>query len=338
MKNDGISVVICCYNSSLRIIETLRYLSLQKFSSSLAWEIVLVDNASTDQTAEIALNYWRQLKLPTRLTVINEVKQGLSNARAKGVKASLYPIIVFCDDDTWLFENYLQTSFEVMQSDELIGAVGGEGIATSSDPLPAWFDKYKYYFACYPQGNSSGQLNDPSAFLFGAGLVTRKHLLEQVFSMGNFLAIDRAGNKLSAGGDNELCYRLRLQGYKLWYHSSLKFYHFMPPQRLTYEYLHRLLDGISYSRMQLVLYDYVLTGKEVSSITWFLDILNRLYLLIVSVIGRPSVKMKFERRIAISTSWSAFLAILHLFGSYKTIYKRLMLWKNDFSISNNRSL
>ena len=50
----GISVVVCCYNSIARIGETLTYLSNQKVPADVAWEIVLVDNASTDRTADFA--------------------------------------------------------------------------------------------------------------------------------------------------------------------------------------------------------------------------------------------------------------------------------------------
>jgi glycosyltransferase involved in cell wall biosynthesis len=54
----GVSVIICCYNSEKRIEEVLHHLDKQKDTNHFLWEIILVDNASTDNTAEIARNTW----------------------------------------------------------------------------------------------------------------------------------------------------------------------------------------------------------------------------------------------------------------------------------------
>ncbi|NJN42415.1 MAG: glycosyltransferase [Flammeovirgaceae bacterium] len=58
---EGVSVIICCYNSSSRIEKTLEHLFQQKTNSRLHWEIILVDNASTDQTKATAIKRWSNL-------------------------------------------------------------------------------------------------------------------------------------------------------------------------------------------------------------------------------------------------------------------------------------
>jgi len=60
-SKDGISVVICCYNSASRLPATLQHIAEQSLDSEILWEIIIVDNASTDNTAEIASTYWQFL-------------------------------------------------------------------------------------------------------------------------------------------------------------------------------------------------------------------------------------------------------------------------------------
>src|SRR6202035_5061082 len=90
-KNNGVSVIICCYNSVDRLPQTLKHLANQNVPDGLSLEILLVDNASTDHTAERALEIWNQL-LPGSmiLRVIQEPKPGQQFARISGAKAAKY--------------------------------------------------------------------------------------------------------------------------------------------------------------------------------------------------------------------------------------------------------
>lgn len=319
----GVSVIICCYNSSLRITETLRHLSLQRTVPALAWEIIVVDNASTDDTEEIARTYWDALKANIKLSVVKESRPGLSHAREKGIESSAYDIILFCDDDNWLFKDYIQTSFEIMQNHPHIGAAGGMGIAVTDGTLPDWFKEYKLY-ASYPQAEKPGELTGIYAALYGAGMIVRKGAIEYINSLGvGFILKDRTGNSLVSGGDYELCYLLKLTGYNLWYDERLKFHHYMPPQRLTREYLIKLINGVAYSGMYLVLYHYALTGKKVTRFTWLIDVVYRVKILISTGIKTFFLRDKFKRRIAISSSWNSLKGIVHQIGTYKKTSARI---------------
>lgn len=321
----GVSVIICCYNSASRIRETLRHLFLQKTESSLLWEIIIIDNASTDNIAQVASAYWENLNTTVKLSVVKEPVPGLSRARFTGVKSAVYDVIIFCDDDNRLFESYIQIAFDVMQSNKKIGALGGEGIAVSDKGLPDWFEEYKRYYACYPQAEKTGVLTSSSAFLYGAGLVIRKKAIEYLYSLKiNFLTTDRSGDKLASGGDNELCYLLRLTGYELWYDERLKFYHYMPEQRLAREYLFRLSAAISYSSMKLILYHYALTKKKVTMVTWHSDFILRLYYLVIGILKTPTASDSMEKKVKLVGSWNALLAIVHQFGQYQKIFKTII--------------
>ncbi|MBK6397553.1 MAG: glycosyltransferase [Bacteroidetes bacterium] len=56
----GISIVICCYNSESRIKETLEALQMQEVGNDIKWEVLLVDNNSTDKTIEVSEMIWKK--------------------------------------------------------------------------------------------------------------------------------------------------------------------------------------------------------------------------------------------------------------------------------------
>jgi glycosyltransferase involved in cell wall biosynthesis len=60
----GVSIIICAYNASKRIVPTLQHLQNQQFNKPISWEVIVVDNASDDNTSEIAVRYGIKIPLP----------------------------------------------------------------------------------------------------------------------------------------------------------------------------------------------------------------------------------------------------------------------------------
>ena len=88
-------MIICCYNSATRLPQTLKHLAEQQVPQDLNWEVIVVDNNSTDHTAEVAKDLWVQYGSPVNLKVVPEWNPGLSNARKKGVYEAKGEIIMF---------------------------------------------------------------------------------------------------------------------------------------------------------------------------------------------------------------------------------------------------
>lgn len=97
---NGISVIVCCYNSAWIIERCLNALLAQQVPSSVLWEIIVVNNASTDDTERIANKVLQKGHISYQL--INEPKAGLLNARKCGIRAARYSYTIFCDDDNVL--------------------------------------------------------------------------------------------------------------------------------------------------------------------------------------------------------------------------------------------
>ncbi|MDQ2094939.1 glycosyltransferase family 2 protein [Rhodalgimonas zhirmunskyi] len=90
------TIVVPAYNAAVTLSETLESLMAQTFRDM---EIVVVDDGSTDKTAQIAQFYVRR---DPRIRVVNQINRGLAGARNSGIAAARGEVIGFCDaDDLW---------------------------------------------------------------------------------------------------------------------------------------------------------------------------------------------------------------------------------------------
>ncbi len=268
----GVSVIVCCHNSAERLPETLRHLSRQSIPLSIPWEVILVDNASTDHTAVTASRLWERFGTRVVLRVVNESTSGQAYAREAGIRASKHDILVFVDDDNWLAADYLRVAFETMSEHGEIGALGGKIKAVFEVAPPSYFQELQAGFAVGPQGNASGDITNYKPHLAGAGIVLRKSAYEKLKRRNfHFLLSGRKQNLLKSGDDTELCLALVLLGYRTWYDSRLQLTHFMPVARLSRRYVFRLARGLEASSPVLSCYEAVIRGSGDSAISVYLE-------------------------------------------------------------------
>lgn len=260
----GISVVICCYNSSRVLPAAIQHLALQEVPPNIPWEIVIVDNASTDDTVALVAAEWAKYTVSgVGFEIVYQPKPGLNYAREMGLKTARFEYIIFCDDDNWLCNTYISTAFNLMEDNPAIGVMGGRGFAVSDTAIPAWFEKVQSHYAVGRQAEFSGDITN-RRFVWGAGMVLRKNVLTTVFESGikSYLS-DRKGGSLNSGGDSEISMWFLLWGYRLWYNENLVYKHFIPADRLTPEYYTRLKEGLESSVLVTEYYNYILQYKNI---------------------------------------------------------------------------
>ncbi len=235
-----ISVIICTYNGSSRLPEVIETLKCQNFQGPL--EIILVDNCSSDETALVVKTLFKQVPKHIQSKYVFEANPGLIHARHAGVKKSDGKYLVFCDDDNFLDKNYLQVVFDFFEKMPVAGILGGEAIAITEGVFPDWFESFQYAYAC---GKKARQTEDITGkrMLWGAGIAIRGNLAKIIFDDTHpFLLTGRKGKELISGEDDEICYRIMITGYHLYYHSALQLRHLIPASRLTIAYRDRLID------------------------------------------------------------------------------------------------
>jgi len=113
-KNPSISVVIPAYNEEKYLPRCLSSLKKQTFQD---FEVIVVDNNSTDKTAEIALKYGAK--------VVRENTQGMTPARERGFREAKAEIIARTDADTIVSPTWLQTIYHTFISNPDIVALSG---------------------------------------------------------------------------------------------------------------------------------------------------------------------------------------------------------------------
>lgn len=262
------SIIICAFNARGRLRETLEHLCLLDYPPE-ALEIILVDNNSTDSTSEYAKNIWKEFDSNIQLRIISESNQGLNYARKCGINEAKFDYIVFCDDDNWLNSNYLIIANNILTQNSCIGVLGGQGIPLSDAvQFPNWFYTFSSCYAVGVQGVKCGDVSD-RGYVWGAGSIVRRDILFKAFSAGHELILSgRKSGAMGAGDDCEMCKWYLVTGYKLWYEDKLTYFHFIPKERLTLEYLEKLLKGLSDSRNVLAYYDEYIKQQFMRR-TWY---------------------------------------------------------------------
>jgi hypothetical protein len=241
----SMTVVICCHNSSGRLRPTLEHLARQDADSS-SWEVVVVDNASTDSTAQTALELWKEFGEPAPLKVVREDKPGLSHARTRGVAEARYETIGFVDDDNWLDPRWVCLAAQIMAENPQIGLLGSGNIEPVFEhQVPEWVNKFAPMLACSSMPGDALQVIVRGGTVAGAGMVTRKTIFRDMRERyGNFQTTGRKGASTASGEDIEFAYVVSILGWKIARHPGLRMRHFIPNGRIRPDYLRKLLVSI----------------------------------------------------------------------------------------------
>ena len=128
-----ISVVLCTYNGSDGLGKTLASLRNQSVPEGLSWELILVDNNSTDNTRNILEEFVQNSGL--QVHYLFELKQGRAFALNTGIRNARGDIIAFTDDDVILDSQWLSGLADTFSRFDC-SAVGGRIIPVWNQPQP----------------------------------------------------------------------------------------------------------------------------------------------------------------------------------------------------------
>ncbi len=196
----AISVVVCSYNGSRTIRECLEGVSRLDYPD---YEVIVVDDGSTDQTAAIASEF--------AVRLIRTPQNGLSNARNTGMRAARGEIVAYLDDDAWPDPHWLRYLAEVFERSGC-AAAGGPNVSPPSDGLLA------SCVADSPGNPAHVLLSDREAeHLPGCNLAIR---VDRLRAISGFDPRFR-----TAGDDVDVCWRLREQGGTLGFHPAALVWH-----------------------------------------------------------------------------------------------------------------
>jgi GT2 family glycosyltransferase len=197
-----VSVVVCVYNGERTLDTCLGSLEKLNYPN---YEVILVNDGSTDASREIAGKY-------PYIRLIDQENKGLSEARNVGIRAAEGEIIAFTDSDCTADADWLTYLVARFQSSEF-GAVGGPNLSPPDDSMTATC------VAVSPGAPAHVLLDDEVAeHIPGCNMAFRR---EALAAIAGFDPIFRA-----AGDDVDLCWRLQNKGYKIGFSPAAVVWHF----------------------------------------------------------------------------------------------------------------
>lgn len=228
-----VSIIIPTYNRADMLGITLKSFIEQEYPKDL-YEIIVVDNNSTDNTREIIEKWQNQSKV--KLKYIFEQRQGVHYARNTAAKNALGNILYFTDDDMIATSNLLKNLINVFKKNENIGSATGRVLPKWSVTPPEWIKQL-----CY---NANLSLNDKGHHLFvssediGVFSCHQAILKEVFFQSGGFNPENTAGEWIG-DGETGLNIKIKELGYNFAYVGNSIIYHMIPQARMTQEYLNK---------------------------------------------------------------------------------------------------
>lgn len=238
-----ISAIVCTYNREQYILDVLTSLSDQTLESSL-YEILLVDNNSTDATPLLCMDF-AQYKGDVQFHYYKETKQGLSYARNTGIENAQGEYVVFIDDDAVAAKEYLAEIVSFFDTHQLVGAIGGRIFPKYEAPLPHWMP---YYLTPLFSILDLGERNKPFSagkYPVGANMAFRKSVFADCGMFNTDLG--RTGKNMMGGEEKDVFYRIQKLHIQVWYVAKAWVYHIIPQQRMTKEFIRAQACGVGVS-------------------------------------------------------------------------------------------
>ncbi|KAM3089916.1 hormogonium polysaccharide biosynthesis glycosyltransferase HpsE [Phormidesmis sp. 146-35] len=248
MKSLDLSVAICTYNGADRLPKVLERLRSQVNTENIAWEIIIVDNNSSDRTSEVVKTYQKDWPQPDSIHYLFEGKQGAAFARQTAIQNANSSLICLLDDDNLPDENWISAAYKFAQEHPKAGAFNGQIHGEFEVEPPEEFKRLSTYLAIIERG-SKPHIYTPKRRVLPptAGLVIRREAWLNAVPQQQFL-VGRTADSMLASEDIEAVAHVQMQGWEIWYNPEMHLYHQIPEWRLERDYLIKLVRGVGLAK------------------------------------------------------------------------------------------
>jgi len=248
-----VTVLICTWNRAALLRETLESLAAMKVDRDVEWEVVVVDNNSTDDTRHVVAQASNGFPVP--LHYLFEGRQGKSAAMNAGLRASTAPVIAFVDDDVHVSTRWLMTVRAAFRDRPDVSYVGGPVDPIWESPCPQWFEQSGKVLwgtiAILDYGLEPFVFEERQKVPLGANFAIRRTLIGRIGAFDP--AVGRNSDHVLLGQElPEFFARARRIGVQGLYLPDMRVQHHVPARRLRPEYFRRWWfgKGISRARME----------------------------------------------------------------------------------------
>ncbi|PZO12591.1 MAG: glycosyl transferase [Leptolyngbya foveolarum] len=313
------TVVIPTYNGGDRLGTLLDRLRHQINVEDISWEIIVVDNNSTDHTREVVQHYQThpQIDWPDRISLRYEFEpqQGAGFARNLGVRTARSSLIGFLDDDNLPWINWIRAAYKFAQQHPQVGVFGSRIRGKFSTPVPANFNRIAALLALTDRGPHPIPYKPEAKILPpGAGLVVRRQAWLENIPERRSLA-EKFGER-EAGEDLEMVLYIQQAGWEVWYNARMWMHHVIPENRLTKTYLVKLCKGIGLSRYHTRMLSFAPRQRPFVLLPYVLNDIRKIVLHVAR-----------EREKVVTDTVSASEMMLYLASLVSPLYSRYRIGK-----------
>ena len=236
-----LTIIIPTFNRPTQIEKTLS--SISKTMKS-AWkdnfQVILVDNNSNLDNKKLYIDLVKKFSDKINISHLIEPRQGRSHACNSGAEKATSDWIAFIDDDEMLTPSWLDTAFQLIDSDEF-SYYGGPYLPEWEIPPPPWLpihqDQYRGALGWIEFCNKKRNYDDFDAELCGGNILLKRALYLKIGGFSS--ALGRGANNLLGGEDGEFHRRLKRAKAKGCYCPQLSVRHWIPVSRMTIAYHRR---------------------------------------------------------------------------------------------------
>ncbi|MBX2921434.1 MAG: glycosyltransferase [Chitinophagaceae bacterium] len=227
-----ISVVICTYNRDRYLPQALESIAAQSFSKSL-FELIVIDNNSTDRTADIAKDFIAS-QPGFHAAYYFEERKGLGYARNRGLQEAAGSILCYIDDDAILSKTYLESVASFFNAyTDAVGAGGKVIPKYESGTEPVWMSKYLDGFVGRVNyGEAVKQFDNTMKYPAGCNMIYRKDVLLKIGGFNNDLTF--------RSDDKDIFLKVKNYCNTIYYLPLAYVYHYVDSHRLSFENFRRL--------------------------------------------------------------------------------------------------
>lgn len=278
-----ITVAICTYNGAEDVPLVLDRLRAQEEVDDIQWEVLVVDNNSTDATGAVVREEQGDWGREAPLRYAFEGRQGKSYALQTAIEEARGTWVAFLDDDNLLAPNWVAAAHRFGKAHPQAGAFGGQIHGLYKKEPSKSFGLVKPLFAlnerpeevCYSDGGYL-ELTAP-----GAGLVVRREAWEEsVSGTGLRLKGPLGQERHQVGEDFEIQWRLYQNGWEIWHNPRMHLDHKIPTERLEEDYLKDFFSAIGRSRHRTRMMRFVPWQRPFATVAYWVGDLWKLVQLI----------------------------------------------------------
>lgn len=245
------SVIVCTYNRAHNLPRCLRALSRMRGEERISWEVVVVDNNSSDDTPAMVQRLAKELPIEIRYT--HEPKQGLNHARNQGIRASRGRLFAYVDDDIEVGRDWLAALYENFITNDA-DAVGGRIHLDPNVRLPKWIrdDETKGFLGFQDYGDEPFRMDGKRRYPYGGNMAFNRRVVERIGYFNPLLGRKGEGRKRSElfkGAETDYFHRLADAGdARIFYEPKAIVYHQVQPHQLTKRYFRTIHSNAGYQR------------------------------------------------------------------------------------------